>query len=1050
MGFVETVSKIYAGEPSFPGVHSPINGVVGATKSGSGGLIGTSSPLVSLNSDIRDGRTDSMGGGNNSGGERIANWYTAPPNANEFAPRSDTTDAPMSNGRLPYDDCPSESRASLVDPSVVQGTCLKKTARDPWDYLGLGNTLTMEQKALLGCGPYFGTRCGSGERVVAVYYQRDKVQSISNKITVGTLPYPPGDTTPDTGATVYGPGNNDPDVQVVSIAAGTYDIGGVLVELQDSGILGGSNPLARAVKVDRIGKLNPVESDFCELDDLDECTVFGEGGGLDFLNMEGSALIQAFPGVEGTTYGGGWIDPNDPGNPNPLPGARTWVPGEAGDARTYSLDPQPGTTGIPGLKAGGERVEEPILFEGGGVCTRYDPGNPLADASGLVKLPGCRGAQEIVINDDLQTVDVVFERGYTPRQDGCMIQRAMRLATSKPGVGGRSFYYVRPVIQDEFDLQNNQLLDVDLANELAETCWNGGAYANVIGADLQILPFMFDGDGNVVPNPDNVWRSSDPDNPTTTKVDPRSLQPTQFYVDKTAYQIYYDGDGNEIGRDVGNETIRNPKQYDPTFFSYTRRQIYCPRGDKNGVGIDCRLADIQTPSGVGGNPNWTALPTAALYRIRNSRNGGAFVRDLRPNGSGRDPALFGSGATNINELFQLSQGLNANGTINNRNFTSTRVDEVRYFGTGQSIIGAGTLFHPFAMCQNATFRIPEGQGRGTGAGRQRWQDPDSDDYNQADPLVCNYRVRDYENDLLNQNAQIFQNELAAMSWNFMQFLIIASCNDKSGNDDLADADCFNPQNPWGTDRCSYSTPHLCRNVKGFLAVNGVGRNDVRAGGNSRFGRRSFIWDSGAEVAIKYARRNVFGFSADFAEDVTKTNWGMEFTYIGQVPFTDNDSMTNISDSGAVNLTVSIDRPTFINFLNANRTFFMNTQWFFQYLPGHEKNFTSPGPFNTLFTFAVFTGYYQDRLLPQFVSVYDFRSKSGGFLPQLSYRFTEAFSMTFGISWFIGKDNYVTMPVTGIAPVTNRAGRRAYQNGNEQLLNLIKRRDEAFLRLRWTF
>jgi hypothetical protein len=85
-----------------------------------------------------------------------------------------------------------------------------------------------------------------------------------------------------------------------------------------------------------------------------------------------------------------------------------------------------------------------------------------------------------------------------------------------------------------------------------------------------------------------------------------------------------------------------------------------------------------------------------------------------------------------------------------------------------------------------------------------------------------------------------------------------------------------------------------------------------------------------------------------------------------------------------------------------------------------------------------------------VSVYDFRSKSGGFLPQLSYRFTEAFSMTFGISWFIGKDSYVSMPVNGIAPVTNRAGRRAYQNGNEQLLNLIKRRDEAFLRLRWTF
>ena len=30
------------------------------------------------------------------------------------------------------------------------------------------------------------------------------------------------------------------------------------------------------------------------------------------------------------------------------------------------------------------------------------------------------------------------------------------------------------------------------------------------------------------------------------------------------------------------------------------------------------------------------------------------------------------------------------------------------------------------------------------------------------------------------------------------------------------------------------------------------------------------------------------------------------------------------------LTISVDRPTFVNFLNANRTFFINTQWFFQY------------------------------------------------------------------------------------------------------------------------
>ncbi|MGI9589926.1 MAG: hypothetical protein ACR2P8_01055, partial [Myxococcota bacterium] len=625
----------------------------------------------------------------------------------------------------------------------------------------------------------------------------------------------------------------------------------------------------------------------------------------------------------------------------------------------------------------------------------------------VVTLPGCRGAVEVVINDDLQTVDVVFENGYTPRQDGCVFQRAMRLASpkSRPAaqggdIPGRSFYFVRPVRKNEFDVFNNQMLDVELANELAETCWNGGAYANILGGDIT--------------NP-AVWRDG---------VNPATREPTDFYVDKESWE---EGD-------VGNETIRNPKQYDPTFFSYTRRQIDCPRGDLIRGDRWCRPSAIQLPSNSAGNLSWAGLPTASLYKVRNSRaaaaNPFALLFDDRV-GTGVPPSNLGLGARNLNELYQVNNNFsgaipapNANGSI-----------------AFQSIIGAGTLFHPFAMCPNATFR------NAPGGGVDEFIDPEQFP-NTA--LACNFRIRDYENDLLNQNAQVFKNELAAMSWNFMIFLVSASCNNKSGTDDLADPDCFNPNRPWDTTRCSYSTPHICRNVKGFLAVNGVGRNDVRAGGNARFGRRQFIWHSGGETALRYKRRNVFGFSADFAEDVTKTNWGMEFTYIGKVPFIDNDSLTNVTDSSAVNLTVSVDRPTFINFLNANRTFFMNTQWFFQYLPKHSKNFTAPGPFNALFTFAVFTGYYQDRLLPQFVAVYDFRTSSGGFLPQLSYRFTEAFSMTFGVSWFIGKNDFVSMPINGFAPETNRAGRRAYQNGNQQLLNLIRRRDEAFLRLRWTF
>ena len=100
-----------------------------------------------------------------------------------------------------------------------------------------------------------------------------------------------------------------------------------------------------------------------------------------------------------------------------------------------------------------------------------------------------------------------------------------------------------------------------------------------------------------------------------------------------------------------------------------------------------------------------------------------------------------------------------------------------------------------------------------------------------------------------------------------------------------------------------------------------------------------------------------------------------------------------------NLTISVDRPTFINFLNQNRTFFFNTQWFFQWINGYERGFYGNGPFNMLATFTVTTGYFQDRLLPGVTFVYDFGSVSGGILPELTYRFTENFSATVGMGQY---------------------------------------------------
>ncbi|MCH2171487.1 hypothetical protein MK489_11935, partial [Myxococcota bacterium] len=337
-------------------------------------------------------------------------------------------------------------------------------------------------------------------------------------------------------------------------------------------------------------------------------------------------------------------------------------------------------------------------------------------------------------------------------------------------------------------------------------------------------------------------------------------------------------------------------------------------------------------------------------------------------------------------------------------------------------------------------------------------------------------ARNFETDRF---SQVFRTELGAPSWNFLMLLVITSCSKVADAtlmtsaarpdgvlvpDKEVDPSCFNANvipetlSPDGKEyranfdetRCSFAAPQFCRNVKSFLSVGGVNAPVLRAGGNGRFGRRTFTWHGGQEVLLRYDRRNVLGFSMDFAEDISKSNWGVEFTWIGDQPFNDGSRMDNISYQDTVNLTISVDRPTFINFMNANRTFFFNTQWFFQYQTGWNENYFNNGPFNVLFTFAMFTGYYQDRLLPNLITVYDFNSKSGAIIPTIAYRFTDVFTVEWGFLLFFGRTELKNMPINPIGPPGNSAGANYNKVPVDNLLSLVRHRDEVYMKLRYTF
>ncbi|RIL00796.1 MAG: hypothetical protein DCC71_18630 [Proteobacteria bacterium] len=305
-------------------------------------------------------------------------------------------------------------------------------------------------------------------------------------------------------------------------------------------------------------------------------------------------------------------------------------------------------------------------------------------------------------------------------------------------------------------------------------------------------------------------------------------------------------------------------------------------------------------------------------------------------------------------------------------------------------------------------------------------------------------------------GQLFSSEMAALSFNFQVIAAALSSPPDANNDLVPDGPSalreFDGSDPYSTrpGQCSWAQPQFCYSIDALFNVVGQQRNAVRAGGREGYGRQDWVWHGGGEVVLRYEKRNVLGFSMDFAEDVTKANFSVESAWIDGQRFANVNEMDGITQADTFNLTVSVDRPTFINFLNPNRTFFINSQIFFQYVAGYNRGFVTNGPWNLLGTLTVNTGYFRDRLQPAVTFIYDQQSNSGGILPKLTYRFTSNFSATIGTNWFFGRFEMRDIPVNQVSRIDTQVGEDAYRQGVENALALVRDRDEVFFRLRYTW
>ena len=224
---------------------------------------------------------------------------------------------------------------------------------------------------------------------------------------------------------------------------------------------------------------------------------------------------------------------------------------------------------------------------------------------------------------------------------------------------------------------------------------------------------------------------------------------------------------------------------------------------------------------------------------------------------------------------------------------------------------------------------------------------------------------------------------------------------------------------------------------------------------------------------------LLGGSADFYIDPIKSAFRVEFAYTTGEEFADTSQSRLFSESDVIRWVVGWDRPTYIRFLNPNRTFLLSGQLFGQHILEHER-FTNPisggkigfqdWDHNMIMTF-LFQGFYMnDRVQPRLIQAYDFRGKAYVMSPGVdwlindNWRLTFAANLKFGTGRNFADDGrtsnsfppFTCAPNAPCAPggefssLGNRLGYEPLGRFRSGPIGMAQHEDELQLLLRWRF
>lgn len=175
--------------------------------------------------------------------------------------------------------------------------------------------------------------------------------------------------------------------------------------------------------------------------------------------------------------------------------------------------------------------------------------------------------------------------------------------------------------------------------------------------------------------------------------------------------------------------------------------------------------------------------------------------------------------------------------------------------------------------------------------------------------------------------------------------------------------------------------------------------------NSFTGQYQNAWPYLISFDMEFPRVNLLGGSMDFQSEAL----GAAFRFEGAMTWGEEFANTNreqlYSKNRVWRSVIGVDRPTFVSWINPNRTTLFSAQLFWQHIFDHERVDGGVGDrgipdfkdnfIGTLLMKGFLAG---DRISPQLIIARDFRSRTHAIAPALEWSTTDKLKFTFGANF----------------------------------------------------